>query len=66
MQREFESTVNKSLEEKMETIREQVEYVNKVVSDLQDYARPLIPNLVEMEVHELIIGTLSAITVPAS
>jgi len=50
----------------METIREQVEYVNKVVSDLQDYARPLIPNLVEMEVHELIIGTLSAITVPAS
>jgi len=64
MQRELESSPSKSLEEKVETLQEQVEYMNKVVSDLQDYARPLKPNLVETEVHELVKGTLSAITLP--
>ncbi len=46
------------------TVGEQVEYMNKIVSDLQDYARPLKPELVEISLHQLINNTLSTIRVP--
>jgi len=42
----------------------QVEYMNKIVSDLQDYARPLKPKLVETSLRQLIDGTLSSVKVP--
>jgi len=46
------------------TLMEEVEYMNKIVSDLQDYARPLKPELVPTSIHQLINETLSTITVP--
>jgi signal transduction histidine kinase len=46
------------------TIKEQVKYMNKIVSDLQDYARPLKPKLVETRVPELIAETLSTLSIP--
>jgi signal transduction histidine kinase len=45
-------------------LKEQVEYMEKIVSDLQDYARPLKPKLVEIGLHKLIAKTLSSLTVP--
>jgi signal transduction histidine kinase len=45
-------------------IKEQVQYMNKIVSDLQDYSRPLKTKLLETNIHELINETLVTITVP--
>jgi len=50
--------------ELMSGLKEQVEYMDKIVSDLQDYARPLNPMLVEVGLHQLINKTLSSLTVP--
>jgi len=43
---------------------EQVEYMNKIVFDLQDYARPVKSELVETSLHRLIDGILSTMTIP--
>jgi PAS domain S-box-containing protein len=45
-------------------LKEQVEYMEKIVSDLQNYARPLKPKPVEIGLHQLIKKTLSSLTVP--
>ncbi|MCZ2808243.1 MAG: ATP-binding protein [Candidatus Bathyarchaeota archaeon] len=45
------------------TIKEQVKYMNKIVSDLQDYARPLTPKLVETNLPELLNETLSTLKI---
>ena len=50
--------------EQCETMKEQMEYMNKIVSDLQDYARPLKPKLVETSLNQLINESLSTITIP--
>ncbi len=52
------------LEESLDVIEEQVEYMNKIVSDLQDYARPVKPEFVEVESKRLLNETLLAIKVP--
>ena len=46
------------------TVEEQLQYMDKIVSDVQDYARPLKPELVETSLHQLINDTLLTITVP--
>jgi len=48
----------------LKRIGRQVEYMNKIVSDLQDYARPVKPQLVETSLHQLVDDTLSTIAVP--
>ncbi len=48
----------------LDSIQEQINYVNKIVSDLQDYARPLTPELVEADLKQLIRGALSTLDVP--
>ncbi|MFB0564025.1 MAG: MEDS domain-containing protein [Candidatus Lokiarchaeia archaeon] len=52
------------LEELLQTIEGQIDYMNKIVSDLEDYAKPLEPQLVETSLHQLITDTLSTITIP--
>ncbi len=47
-----------------ETVEEQVRYMNKIVSDLEDYARPLKVELAPTDLHKLINETLSNIKVP--
>jgi signal transduction histidine kinase len=49
-----------------ETVEEQVRYMNKVVSDLEDFARPLKMEFAPADLHELINETLSNIRVPDS
>ncbi len=58
------ATMDDDFRETLETIKEQVKYMNKIVSDLQDYARPLKPKLVETHLPELIAETLDTLTIP--
>jgi len=53
-----------SLKELCGGIKEQVEYMDKIVSDLQDYARPLKPEPIETSLYRLFNDTLSTINVP--
>jgi PAS domain S-box-containing protein len=48
----------------LDTIQEQVMYMDKIVSDLQDYAQPVAPKPTETNLPSLIKQTLSTITIP--
>jgi PAS domain S-box-containing protein len=51
------------LEDLLSRIGEQVNYMNKIILDLQDYSKPLEPNIVETNILDLIKDTISNITV---
>jgi len=53
-----------NIEEMLKTIQEETMYVDKIVSDLQDFARPLAPELEETDVQQLINGTLADNALP--
>ena len=59
---ESEETNNSHVE--LSSILEEINYVDKIVSDLQDYARPLKLELVEVDVKMLVTGALSTLNVP--
>jgi PAS domain S-box-containing protein len=48
----------------LSSILEEINYMDKIVSDLQDYARPLKLELVEVDVKMLVTGALSTLNVP--
>jgi len=50
----------------LETMEEQVGYMNKIVCDLQDYARPLKPELGPTNLRRLMEEIVSAADVPES
>jgi signal transduction histidine kinase len=45
-------------------IEEQINYINKIVSDLQDYARPLKPEFNEVCINQIVEDSTSTITIP--
>ena len=45
-------------------IEEQIDYINKIVSDLQDYAKQVKPELKEINLTEAIEGSLATISFP--
>jgi two-component system, cell cycle sensor histidine kinase and response regulator CckA len=47
-----------SIVESLDIIEEQMSYVNKIVSDLQDYAKPLKPKLEEVNLREIVDSVL--------
>ncbi len=47
-------------------IEEQLNYINKIVSDLQDYARPLKPELNEVNITEIIESSIATIPIPSN
>jgi PAS domain S-box-containing protein len=53
-----------AMEESVEAIEENTAYINKIVSDLQDYTRPLTPNIVEVNIKDLINSTLIVVNIP--
>ncbi len=59
-----ETAAKLGLDELFNELEEQTEYMNKIVSDLQDFARPLKPELVQVDLKKLINDTLSTIEVP--
>ena len=48
----------------MTEIEKNIEYINKIVQDLQDYARPLKPNAQETDLKSIIDGILARNGVP--
>ena len=50
--------------ESIDSVNENINYINKIVSDLQDYTRPLKPNIQDANLSELIEGTLLTINAP--
>jgi len=53
-----------SLKESLDMIGEQTVYVNKIVSDLQDYARPLTPCIEESDLKKIVQSVLATIDIP--
>jgi len=58
-----EGAGNRALQN-LDAIARQVKYMDKIVSDLQDYARPLKPNLAPTDIRQLIDTTLSTTNIP--
>jgi signal transduction histidine kinase len=59
-----DSENKEAIMESIESVNQNLGYINKIVSDLQDYTRPLKPNLQDANLSELIEGTLLTINVP--
>lgn len=50
--------------ESIELIQEQADYISKIVSDLQDYARPLNPEYENVKLSDLITSVFLTIKIP--
>ena len=59
-----EATEKGELKVYLNTVERQVNYMNKIVSDLLDYARPIHPDLTEISMHQLIQSTLLSLEIP--
>ena len=59
-----ESSEKEELKESLETIEEQVTYINKIVSDLQDFVKQLNPKIEESDPHKLVKDALLNIAIP--
>jgi PAS domain S-box-containing protein len=59
-----ESEAKQELAESMRVIEEQAIYINKIVTDLQDYAKPLVPFIEEIAVEKIIDTVLSTMDIP--
>ena len=55
-----------NLQESINSIEENVFYINKIVADLQDFARPLNPKKEYVEVGQSIKDALNIVNVPAN
>ncbi len=53
-----------SIEESLESIGQNIVYIDKIVSDLQDYTRTLKPNVQETCLYELVKTILASTNVP--
>jgi PAS domain S-box-containing protein len=56
----------KNLQESLDEIEMNVSYINKIVSDLQDYARPLTPKLEETDLEQAVHFVLSNLDIPGN
>jgi PAS domain S-box-containing protein len=56
--------VRKNLSEGIVNIENDINYINKIVADLQDFAKPLKPALKEIDLESLFNESLSKINVP--
>ena len=61
-----ESEEKKNIQESLEEIEKNVDYINKIVADLQDYARPLSPKLEEINLEQTIHSVLANISIPGN
>ncbi|MFB3889528.1 MAG: ATP-binding protein [Candidatus Bathyarchaeia archaeon] len=59
-----ESSEKESLRESLNTIGEQTTYVDKIVSDLQDYARPLAPKFESTDIQETVRAVIESVCMP--
>jgi len=61
-----ESSARKELEEIIEMIENQTRYIDHIVSDLQDFAKPPLPQPRETDIQQIIDESLSMIDIPAN
>ena len=61
-----DSEEKKSIQESLEEIEKNVDYINKIVADLQDYARPLSPKLEEINLEQTVHSVLANINIPGN
>ncbi len=59
-----ESPHKTNVQESLQTIQEQVDYIGKIISDLQDFARPLKPEITDVDLQVAIPQLLSTIPMP--
>jgi signal transduction histidine kinase len=52
------------LNESLATIEEQVAYMNKIISDLQDFVKPLNPKIEEADLHKLVKDAILSSAIP--
>ena len=55
-----------NMHESIDSIQENVLYINKIVSDLQDYAKPLMVDCDAVDLSDLAAGVFDAIAVPSN
>jgi len=60
------SELKESLQESLEAIEKQSEYINKIILDLQDFAKPLSPCIEETSLPQLIEDLLSKDALPTN
>ncbi len=59
-----EGKSRKAMEESLESIEQNIVYIDKIVSDLQDYTRPIKPIIVETKLCDLINTILEKTSIP--
>jgi signal transduction histidine kinase len=55
---------NQTILECLNAINDNIDYINKIVSDLQDYTKPIIPTLQKINLKELICGIILSANLP--
>ena len=61
-----DSEEKKSLLESLHGIEQNVEYINKIVADLQDFAKPLTPRIEETDLERTIQAVFATLQIPES
>lgn len=59
-----ESAVKQELADSMRVIEDQSFYIDKIVTDLQDYAKPLAPRIEEADIENIVETVLSTVDIP--
>jgi signal transduction histidine kinase len=52
------------MEESIQSIEDNVVYINKIVADLQDFARPLLPKKEQIDVEKIVKEALAIVKIP--
>lgn len=59
-----DSRDKQDFEKLLKRVDEEIKYMNKIISDLQDFAGPIKVNLIETDIGDVIKDTLASITIP--
>jgi PAS domain S-box-containing protein len=59
-----DSQCKRDVQESLASIQDQIEYMNKIVADLQDFTRPLNPEFVEVDLTKLLPQIVLTVNVP--
>ena len=59
-----QSPTKEVVTESLDGIEKNIGYINKIVADLQDYARPLKPECTDVNLYELVTNVFQPITIP--
>jgi PAS domain S-box-containing protein len=59
-----ESEVKREVAESFDDLEQNILYIDKIVSDLQDYAKPLKPEFSSVNLYDLIVSSLKSIRIP--